>query len=101
MAERYDAGLLGDGGGGDVQQWHDYLRCELDRAHEFYTAEIERLRALVNMMADAFDNWEEPKHDGTREWCSRFNTYLRGHVVAQATFTEEDWAKVKTIREDA
>ncbi|WP_242890180.1 hypothetical protein [Stenotrophomonas maltophilia] len=34
--DRYDAGLLGDGGGGDVNWWQDYLRAELDRAHEFY-----------------------------------------------------------------
>lgn len=32
----YDAGLLGDGGGGDVDWWQDYLRAELARAHEFY-----------------------------------------------------------------
>lgn len=30
--DRYDAGLLGDGGG----WWQDYIRAELDRAHEFY-----------------------------------------------------------------
>ncbi|WP_423156477.1 hypothetical protein [Stenotrophomonas maltophilia] len=34
--DRYDAGLLGDGGGGDVSWWQDYIRAELDRAHEFY-----------------------------------------------------------------
>lgn len=34
--DRYDAGLLGDGGGGDVNWWQDYIRAELDRAHEFY-----------------------------------------------------------------
>jgi len=34
--DRYDAGLLGDGGGGDVCWWQDYIRTELDRAHEFY-----------------------------------------------------------------
>lgn len=34
--DRYDAGLLGNGGGGDVNWWQDYIRAELDRAHEFY-----------------------------------------------------------------
>lgn len=34
--DRYDAGLLGDGGGGNVEWWQDYLRAELERAHEFY-----------------------------------------------------------------
>lgn len=44
---RYDAGLLSDFGGGDVGWWQDYLRSELDRAHEFYDdriAELERER---------------------------------------------------------
>jgi len=34
--ERYDAGLLGGGSGEDADWWHDYIRCELDRAHDFY-----------------------------------------------------------------
>ena len=59
--------------------------------------EIERLRALATMMADAFGDWEEPTHDGTREWCSRFKTYLRGNVVAIATFTEDEWAAVREL----
>jgi len=34
--DRYDAGLLNDFGGGDVAWWHEYLRAELERAHDFY-----------------------------------------------------------------
>lgn len=34
--EAYDAGLLNDFGGGDVSWWHDYIRAELARAHDFY-----------------------------------------------------------------
>lgn len=37
----YDAGLLGDGGGGDVGWWHDYMRTELDHAHEFYQSQVD------------------------------------------------------------
>lgn len=36
-ADRYDAGLLSDYGGGNVEWWQDYIRSELDRAHDFYT----------------------------------------------------------------
>lgn len=36
----YDAGLLGDGGGGDVEWWHDYIRMELERAHDFYASHV-------------------------------------------------------------
>ena len=39
--ERYDAGLLGNGGGGDVEWWQDYLRAELERAHDFYADQWE------------------------------------------------------------
>jgi len=38
--DRYDAGLLNDFGGGDVDWWQDYIRAELDRAHEFYQSQI-------------------------------------------------------------
>ena len=37
----YDAGLLNDFGGGDVNWWHDYLRAEIERANEYW-------RALIN-----------------------------------------------------
>jgi hypothetical protein len=36
----YDAGLLGDGGGGDVDWWQDYIRAELARADEFYRDQV-------------------------------------------------------------
>lgn len=34
--DRYDAGLLNDWGGGNVDWWWDYIRSELDAAHHFY-----------------------------------------------------------------
>lgn len=40
----YDAGLLSDFGGGNVDWWWDYLRAELGRAHDFYAHQIEQLR---------------------------------------------------------
>lgn len=38
--DAYDAGLLGDGGGGNVEWWQDYIRAELDRAHSFYNQQL-------------------------------------------------------------
>lgn len=35
----YDAGLLSDFGGGNVEWWQDYIRAELARAHEFYASQ--------------------------------------------------------------
>lgn len=37
----YDAGLLGDGGGGNVEWWQDYMRSELSRAHDCYQSQID------------------------------------------------------------
>jgi len=59
---QYDAGLLCDGGGGDVDWWQHYVRAELDRAHEFYCEqsgiaadEIERLEAIVAKLPETGD----------------------------------------------
>lgn len=38
--EAYDAGLLSDYGGGNVDWWWDYLRAELGRAHDFYQSQL-------------------------------------------------------------
>ena len=40
--DTYDAGLLSSYGGGDVAWWHDYIRAELARAHDFYQAQLEQ-----------------------------------------------------------
>lgn len=44
----YDAGLLSDWGGGNVEWWQDYLRHELNRAHEFYNSQLAADLALVS-----------------------------------------------------
>lgn len=38
---RYDAGYLNGHGGGNVGWWHDYIRAELERAHDFYQDQIQ------------------------------------------------------------
>ena len=42
---RYDAGLMSDWGGGNVEWWWDYIRAELDRAHDYYAEQADRLIA--------------------------------------------------------
>jgi len=51
--DAYDAGLLGDGGGGDVDWWQNYIRDELERAHEFYSDQVAGLTAPVTTMPEA------------------------------------------------
>jgi len=40
VLEEYDAGLLNDFGGGNVEWWQDYIRAELGRAYEHYQSQI-------------------------------------------------------------
>lgn len=73
----YDAGLLNDWGGGNVDWWHDYLRYELGLANEYWAAqvqanesEIDRLRAelaaLVNLRAEADSAWDSATYNAER-----------------------------------
>jgi hypothetical protein len=39
--EEYDAGLLNDYGGGDIDWWQDYIRAELGRAYEYYQSQLD------------------------------------------------------------
>jgi len=43
--EPYDAGLLNDFGGGNVEWWQDYIRAELGRAHDFYQTQCAAISA--------------------------------------------------------
>jgi len=40
ILDAYDAGILSDFGGGNVEWWQDYIRAELGRAHEFYQVQL-------------------------------------------------------------
>lgn len=42
--ERYDAGNINSFGGGDVEWWQNYIRSELERAHDFYAQQAENIR---------------------------------------------------------
>lgn len=41
----YNAGLLNDWGGGNVDWWHDYLRYEVANANSHWIEQVENLRA--------------------------------------------------------
>lgn len=47
MLDCYDAGLLSDFGGGNVEWWQDYIRAELARAHDHYSEQLAALIAEV------------------------------------------------------
>jgi len=50
MVERYDAGLINDFGGGNVEWWQDYIRAEIERANDFHA---DRIAALEAQLAEA------------------------------------------------
>jgi len=39
--EEYDAGLLNDYGGGNIDWWQDYIRAELGRAYQYYQSQLD------------------------------------------------------------
>lgn len=44
-AADYDAGILNDWGGGNVDWWQDYLRAEIERANDFWRSQVDALLA--------------------------------------------------------
>jgi len=49
----YDAGLLNDFGGGNVEWWQDYLRAEIGRANDFWRDQIRSIAAEREATAEA------------------------------------------------
>ena len=53
--EPYDAGLLNDFGGGNVEWWQDYIRAELGRAHDFYQSQLAPTQPAQATQAELTD----------------------------------------------
>lgn len=47
MTDRYDAGLLNDFGGGNVDWWQDYTIAAPGRAHDFYSTALTDAEATI------------------------------------------------------
>lgn len=80
--DRYDAGLLNDYGGGDISWWQDYIRCELDRAHEHYVGQFSAdaiTRARLDELQGIHDEY-------TRYYQPRpvWEVYLDGRLAGLA-----------------
>lgn len=54
--EPYDAGLLNDFGGGNVEWWQDYIRAELGNAHDFYQSQITTPQPAQATQAEVTDS---------------------------------------------
>ena len=58
--ECYDAGHLNDFGGGNVGWWQDYIRAELERAHDHYQQQVDALfdgKVLVHETTQELREW--------------------------------------------
>ena len=98
----YDAGLLNDFGGGDVDWWQDYLRAEIGRANDFWrvqaeaqAAELAAYRAVpAPAVPDDVATWRQ-RADGF----AKSNQMLRCDLTeAQATI-EAQAAELARLRE--
>lgn len=91
----YDAGLLNDWGGGNVEWWQDYLRAEIGRANEHWSAAIAALPAVTPGVKVKPLVWETAR-DGYplkwQAWCNLMAGYYyadsdgqkREHEAARA-----------------
>lgn len=70
----YDAGLLSDYGGGNVEWWQDYLRSELATAHEFYQLQVIANWPLTHPQR-AGEISEEPSKDLRRIFRSVYRLF--------------------------
>lgn len=85
----YDAGLLSDFGGGNVEWWQDYIRAELARAHEFYAsqmpttsitaAELDALRKDAERLQKDAERMQKALLD-IAEWTDRYTK--PGHPIS-------------------
>ena len=66
----YDAGLLNDFGGGDVDWWQDYLRAEIGRANDFWRVQAEaqaaELARLTRINSELVSSHNALNLDGAR-----------------------------------
>ena len=62
----YDAGLLNDFGGGDVEWWQDYIRAEIGRANDYWREIHDQQNAL---MVRLYNQGYQAGHEDTVEAC--------------------------------
>lgn len=89
----YDAGLLNDYGGGNVEWWWDYIRAELNRADQYYQtalahnelpgliAEMRRLREALIAVEHHEIKGNPPEYE---------NAVGRMRVLARAALGDSD-----------
>lgn len=93
----YDAGLLSDFGGGNVEWYQDYIRAQLGAAHDYYQAQVDDMRLAVawaKTFGAAHDAMQDALTAITRHADNQDIGHVdfRMHAKQQADFTLEQCA---------
>ena len=71
--EAYDAGVLGGDDDSPTCWWHDYIRSELDAAHEFYQEQVNSIVLSVpEIQVEAFKRELNKVRDKLEQWRRRY-----------------------------
>lgn len=82
----YDAGLLNDFGGGDVNWWMDYLRAEIGRANDYWRDALHAIVAEPQAIRDRAleDAARVADHYAEADYCA-MNYPEEGGIAASGT----------------
>ena len=75
-APDYDAGLLNDYGGGNIEWWQDYLRAEIGRANDYWRSALSTARAVPAQWVLRPDLQAVADHAKTRAYWDTVNDRL-------------------------
>ncbi len=87
----FDAGILNNFGGGNIQWWHDYIRSLLDAANEQFLDEIGRCENEV----EGF----EAKNEKLKEALERIQNWRNAYPLD--VFPKPDLKKARKVLKDA
>lgn len=89
MTGDYDAGLLNDYGGGDVDWWWDYIRAEIGRCNDYHkdlaleqAAALTLAREALSPLAVMADRYDPDDGDGGLECWSGLAVPKIHHIRA-------------------
>lgn len=110
--DRYDAGLLNDWGGGNVDWWWDYIRSELDAAHQFYEAMAEdEIKKKVNSMVATERKKQQDrermqrKRESDKACLDRFRSVLEkisgGEDEEEVMWNGQEWIYPQKLAKEA
>ena len=90
----YNAQILGDWGGGNVEWWHDYIRAELGYAHEFYAEQFADLAAAPEPPVSA------PDHTDLMVSPESIDAFLEANPLPPESPVSDGWRDIASAPKD-